>query len=315
MNPVLVVGRGTLGSALLESEWLRARPRRRASLHAERSADRLDITRAEEVSGFFEREGPFSLVINAAAMSGVDRCEEFPEEARRINALGAKHLAQAAEKNAIPLIHISTDYVFGGDGTQPIRPQELRAPRSVYGLTKLEAEYAVETAVSRYALIRTTWLFGPYREDFVNTTLGRLARQESFGVISDQYGSPTYAKDLADGIGRAVILLEASAEPLPLKLHMVNRGVTTRYEMTAVLKKVLRSASEVLPISKETFTGWKAVRPVYSALEIESTESRLGISLRGWEEALSEYALSASAVRWIQGPAGSVPAETRETAK
>jgi dTDP-4-dehydrorhamnose reductase len=313
LKPVLIVGRGTLGSALLEAEWLRGRPYRAVSLKTENSKNRLDITEADGVRRFLAEEGPFALIVNAAAMSLVDVCEEFPEEARKVNALGARHLALAAEESGIPLIHISTDYVFGaGAGARLIRPDERRAPRSIYGLTKLEAEYAVESIASRHALIRTTWLFGPYREDFVNTTLGRLARGESFGVIADQHGSPTYAKDLAGWIGLAAARLEADAGPLALTLHGVNSGVTTRYEMTLLLKEALRSPSRIHPISRAEFTGWKAVRPVYSALEVESTETALGTALRDWRDALGEYARSEGAKRWIRS--GASPQAERQDA-
>jgi len=162
----------------------------------------LDLTRAETVSEAIHAAKP-DLVVSAAAYTAVDQAEDEPELAHAINAIGAGTVAQAAAAIGAPIIHLSTDYVFSGEGEEPYTETDPTGPRSVYGQSKLDGELAVAAANPRHLIIRTAWVYSPFGKNFVKTMLKLAEGRDSLSVVSDQWGNPTSALDIADGIFRA----------------------------------------------------------------------------------------------------------------
>ena len=226
-------------------------------------------------------------VLNAAAMTHVDRCEREPELASRNNAEAPAVLARACRAAGIPLVHVSTDYVFDGRGTRPYREDDVPAPRSVYGSTKLAGERAVLAASPSFLVVRTSWVFGRGR-NFPAAMLDQAAQRRSgaasgpLRVVDDQRGRPTYAVDLADGIWR---LVELGAVGL---YHVANEGVATWWELARFCLD--EAGCRDLPIQKIS-TGELRVdapRPAWSVLDTSKARA-LGVALRPWQDAVRAY--------------------------
>lgn len=280
---------GQLGRCLVER--LSASDRHELVLGVTR-AD-LDVTDADAVRRRLASlpGGPPDVVANAAAMTHVDRCESEPEAAHAANAVAPGSLAASCRALGAQLVHVSTDYVFAGDGTRPYRESDPTAPRSVYGRTKLEGECRVFEALPDAIVARTAWVFGPGR-NFVRTMLLAGAKSLKEGgtglrVVDDQQGSPTYADDLAVAL---IALVEGAGTGL---YHVSNAGIATWWELA-------RAAIDAwghpeLPIAKLRTEEYPvpAPRPAWSVLDNGRAE-RLGVSMRPWREALSSYLHSAA---------------------
>lgn len=249
----------------------------------------LDITKLEEVKEFVEERKP-DVIINCAAYTAVDKAEEDLELARKINADGPKNLAIAARNNNCILVHISTDYVFGGNLPldKEYKEDDPKAPETVYGVTKLEGEKCIKENVEKYYIFRTAWLYGD-GNNFVRTmtkvALGKkdLPKEERFvTVVADQHGSPTYAVDLAQYI------YEALEKKIPYGIyHATNDGNTTWYEFTKEIYKILGIECEVRPVTTKEFPR-PAKRPMNSKLSKEKLKES-GINIPKWQEALKRY--------------------------
>lgn len=249
----------------------------------------LDITNLEAVKEFVNESKP-DVIINCAAYTAVDKAEEDLELARKINADGPKNLAIAAKENDCKLVHISTDYVFGGN--LPLEnvydEEDEKAPETVYGVTKLEGEEYIKENTDKYYIFRTAWLYGD-GNNFVRTmtkvALGKkdLPQEERFvTVVADQYGSPTYAVDLAQYI------YEALEKEIPYGIyHATNDGFTTWYEFTKEIYKILGIECEVRPVTTEEFPR-PAKRPANSKLCKEKLK-KTGINIPKWQDALNRY--------------------------
>jgi dTDP-4-dehydrorhamnose reductase len=211
---------GQLGSALVDQLEGEGVP-----VHAS-DMDTLDIADPAAVDAYLDAMPAPAVLANAAAYTHVDRCEQEPDQAARANVEGPAVLAQACAARGIPLVHVSTDYVFAGSGGKPYRESDPTDPHSVYGRTKRDGEVAVLTAAPDALVVRTSWVFGRGR-NFIAAILGQGALRRSgeaegpLRVVDDQHGCPTYATDLAEGI-RA--LVEAGAQRL---YHLSNAGETT----------------------------------------------------------------------------------------
>ncbi len=159
----------------------------------------LDLTDAASIAAAIDRTGP-SIAVNTAAYTAVDKAESEPELANAVNARGAGHMAEACERRGIPLIHISTDYVFDGEKAHPYTEDDAPNPMSVYGRSKLEGERRVAAGCRRHIILRTAWVYSPFGHNFVKTMLRLAASRPEVAVVDDQAGSPTYAPHLADAI-------------------------------------------------------------------------------------------------------------------
>lgn len=242
----------------------------------------LDITNLKQVEEFVFDSNP-DVIINCAAYTAVDKAEEEEELARKINVEGPKNLAIAAKKANCILVHISTDYVFGGDLdlNSIYKENDEKAPVTVYGITKLEGEKAICEKMDNYYIFRTAWLYGDGK-NFVRTMLKLGKEKEQINVVSDQHGSPTYTVDLAN------IIYQALEKKIAYGIyHATNEEFTTWYDFT---KKILAEAGISCKVNAVTSEEYKtpAKRPKNSMLSKQKLKEQ-GIIIPKWEDALKRY--------------------------
>lgn len=218
------------------------------------------------------------LVINAAAYNQVDLAEADATDAYRGNALAARNLALATAERSLPLVHVSTDYVFDGRATRPYHEYDATGPQTVYGRSKLAGEQAVRDLNPRHYVVRTAWVYHEHGQNFPRTMLGLASRPE-VRVVDDQVGSPTYAPHLAAGIARLI------ATGAYGTYHMAGAGAVTWYGLTCRLYARRGITTPVVPVTTEEFPR-PAPRPRYSAL---TTLQEPRIVLPAWEDALDEF--------------------------
>lgn len=244
--------------------------------------EELDITNLEKVEEFVVNCKP-EVIINCAAYTAVDNAEDDLGKARKINAIGPKNLAIAANKNNCKLVHVSTDYVFDGtlDVSECYEEDDECKPVTAYGITKLEGENAIKENTSDYYIFRTAWLFGDGK-NFVKTMLGLGKKQSSVAVVCDQHGSPTYTEDLADAIYQAL------EKEIPYGIyHATNFGYTTWCDFTKKIFEYANIYCEVNPVTSDVFVR-PAKRPENSKLSTEKLEMT-GIRMPSWEHAIFRY--------------------------
>lgn len=242
----------------------------------------LDITNLKEVEEFVYLNKP-DVIINCAAYTAVDKAEAEEELARKINADGPRNLAIAASKNNCKLVHISTDYVFGGDLSleEIYKEDDPKAPVTAYGRTKLAGEEAIEDNMNDFYIFRTAWLYGDGK-NFVRTMLKFGKEKDEVKVVCDQHGSPTYAVDLAN------IIYQALEKKIPYGIyHTTNLGFTTWYEFTKKIYELAGISCSVNPVTSEEFAS-AAKRPANSMLSKEKI-LEAGITVPSWEDALGRY--------------------------
>lgn len=241
----------------------------------------LDITQFDAVRQAMAAHRP-GVVINAAAHTNVDGAETDQASAYKINAVAPRNLAIATLELNIPLVHVSTDYVFDGFGTKPYHEFDPTNPLSVYGQSKLAGEQAVVSLNPRHFIARTAWLYHHQPangKNFPKTMLAQLHR-ETVRVVSDQYGSPTYAPHLAEAIAR---LIETGAYGI---YHLAGSGGTSWFELTRRLYQLFSINTSVEPCATSEFPR-PAPRPRYSIL---TTIQEPQMFLPAWEEGLAEFA-------------------------
>ncbi|GGP70115.1 dTDP-4-dehydrorhamnose reductase [Saccharothrix coeruleofusca] len=280
-------GRGQLGHdlvAVAPSEGL---------VHAPSSAE-LDITDAQAVSDAVASfacaardDSLRPVVVNAAAYTAVDAAESDEDRAFLVNAKGPELLAAACREHDVPLLHVSTDYVFPGDGTRPYEPDDETGPRSAYGRTKLAGEQRVLACWERSWVVRTAWVYGAGGPNFVKT-MARLANErDQLSVVDDQIGSPTWALDLAGGLVELAALVAARRGPARRVLHATGGGETTWCGFAkAVFAELGLDPERVKPCGTADFPR-PAPRPAYSVLSGRAWQEAGLTPLRPWREALS----------------------------
>ncbi|MBA0198312.1 MULTISPECIES: dTDP-4-dehydrorhamnose reductase [Pectobacterium] len=246
----------------------------------------LDITEIEYVEQTVKQFKP-DAIVNAAAYTAVDKAESEPELAAKINVTGPENLAIVTSKQGIRLVHVSTDYVFDGNATEPYSEDSATNPLSVYGKTKLAGEQAVAKISSEAIIVRTAWVFSEYGNNFVKTMLRLGKERDTLSIVNDQRGCPTYAGDLAQAI---ISLLEKNVEGGIY--HYCGDEEVSWYEFSqaifsvAVQKALLSKAPTLTPITTAQYPT-PAHRPAYSALAGEKIKE-LGIALSGWKSMLKK---------------------------
>lgn len=238
----------------------------------------LDITRLEAVHAAVRAHLPH-LVLNTAAYNGVDAAEHDPDAAYSGNALGPRNLAIVTAAHHVPLLHISTDYVFDGAGTRPYHEFDVPRPRSVYGASKLAGEEAVRAFNPCHYIVRTAWLYHTSGRNFPKAMCVQAQEKSEVSVVSDQIGSPTYAPHLAAAIAR---LITTGAYGT---YHFAGRGGTSWFELTRTLYRLLGLRTLVRAVTTAEFPR-PAERPRYSVL---TTLQDPQILLPPWEEGLAEF--------------------------
>ncbi len=246
--------------------------------------EQLDITSKESLAQFIN-EHKINTIINCAAYTAVDKAEDEKELADLINHTAVKYLAEISKQNDIKLIHISTDYVFDGKNYKPYVEDDNVAPSSVYGATKLSGERAMkEINPKNSIIIRTSWVYSYYGANFVKTILQLGKERESLGVIFDQVGTPTYAKDLAKTI--LDILPQIQNESVEI-YHYSNEGVLSWYDFSKEIMKMAKLNCTINPIETKEYPT-PASRPHFSLLNKKKIKSTFHIEVPYWKDSLDD---------------------------
>ena len=252
------------------------------------SCGRIDFAEAGSLATLIAEKRP-KLVLNAVAHTQVDRAEDEPSLAQRINADAVAELAQACATHGAKLVHYSTDYVFGGEGRRPWRESDTTAPLGVYGRTKLAGEEAIRTSGCRHMILRAAWVYGARGQNFLRTALRLAAERDELKVVSDQIGSPTPARWLAV----ATALAHARNADANGTWHVVADGECSWYQFAtaiyaeALAAKVLERAPRLVGIPSTEYPA-KAKRPMYSRLDTSLFASDFGMQLPDWRDGLRQ---------------------------
>ena len=242
--------------------------------------DELDITNKRVIDEFVSQHA-VGYIVNCAAYTAVDAAEDNVELCYAINRDAVRNIGEVAEKYHIKLLHVSTDYVFNGKSYIPYTEDVGVAPESVYGKSKLAGELALNEVSPQSIIIRTSWLYSSFGNNFVKTMIRLGKERENLNVVFDQVGTPTYAADLA----QVILLILSSDMWYPGIYHFSNEGVCSWYDFTKSIHRIANITCNVQPIlSKEYPT--KAVRPFYSVLDKNKIKKTYNISIPHWEESL-----------------------------
>ncbi len=248
----------------------------------------LDITHPEKVAAFLSENQP-AFLINCAAYTAVDKAETDEETARLINAVAVSILAEQSAKINCRMVHISTDYVFDGKASHPYAEEAPVKPQSAYGRTKLEGEQLCLKNNPQSIIIRTSWLYSAFGNNFVKTMLRLGSERGELRIVADQVGCPTNAADLAHAILTIISSVVAGQKPFEAGIyHYSNEGATSWYDFTvAILEKAGLSCS-VVPITTAEYP-LPAPRPAYSVMDKSKIKRIFGIEIPHWEESLNNY--------------------------
>jgi dTDP-4-dehydrorhamnose reductase len=246
---------------------------------------RLDLTRVETIAPTIEAVRP-DIVVSAAAYTAVDQAEHEPELAFAINATGAGEVARAAASVGVPIIQLSTDYVFDGALDRPYREDDAPGPQSVYGASKLAGEEAVAAANPRHLVLRTAWVYSPFGKNFVRTMLRLAAKHDEVSIVSDQCGNPTSALDIADGILAIARQLRERTDFDQWGIyHLAGSGATNWADFAVEIFGLSRSlggpAARVRPIATNDYPTI-ARRPANSRLETKKLSRVFGHFIPDW---------------------------------
>lgn len=283
MKLLIAGGGGQLGQEIV------AQSRARGYVVIAPEKDRMDITDLEQVRNFIKNHQP-SLLINAAAYTHVDRAETEPILAFAVNQTGPANLARTCAEKQIPLIHLSTDYVFNGRKGAPYNEADSVSPLGVYGQSKAAGESEIRSALGKHVILRTSWLYGIHGRNFVNTILALAQQMDILRVVSDQYGSPTSAADLAEAI---MTIAERWQKKIAFDwgtYHYCGKGITTWHAFAEKVLDFARPlihfrANRVEPINTVEYPT-KAQRPAFSALDCHLIQKNLKIEPRPWQASL-----------------------------
>lgn len=248
----------------------------------------LDITDESGVMNFVQNLKP-ELIINCAAYTAVDKAEDNAELVEKINAVGPTNLAKAAKSVDATLVHISTDYVFGGDldVSKAYSEDDEKKPVTVYGITKLHGEQGISKNLDKYYIFRTAWLYGIGGNNFVKTMTKLGKTHNEINVVSDQHGSPTYAKDLTE------IIYQAVTKKIPYGIYnSTNEGFTTWYDFTKKIFELQGIKCKVNPVTTDEYIELMKVKQAKRPHNSQMSKDKLkkaGINVPDWEDALKRY--------------------------
>jgi dTDP-4-dehydrorhamnose reductase len=277
---LLTGGDGQLGREILRAPWPDM-----VRIHAPSRAE-LDLTDPAGIARMFAQE-QYAAVINAAAFTAVDQAETEIANAFAVNAQGPAILADLTREADIPLIHISTDYVFDGRSDRPYVEDDSVAPSNAYGASKLAGELAVLAGNPRAVVLRTAWLVSPFGRNFLKTLLHLSKTKETLPVVSDQIGNPTSAADLAAAIVQVAAALIDAPEALGGVYHFANTGDATWQQFAEVIVAAGGGAGRVVPIMTTDLRA-PARRPSNSRLNTAKIQNRFGIVPRPWQDFVPE---------------------------
>jgi dTDP-4-dehydrorhamnose reductase len=273
-----------LGAGGMLGRRIVARLDERGALYRAYARSDLDITDARTLRRLVAEPHP-SLIINCAAYTRVDDCETHIEQAMAVNGAAVGELADLARELDVQLVHISSDYVFAGDGGRPYREDDPTAPPeslSAYGRSKLEGDARILASGCRHLIARTSWVYGPGGSNFVDTIIKAAATRPELKVVDDQRGRPTYTVDLAAGI---MALLDRGASGI---VNVTNSDECTWFDFAREIAAALELKTPIHPCTSAEFPR-PAKRPAYSVLDVSRYAQLTGAPLRSWREAVRAY--------------------------
>jgi len=246
---------------------------------AEQDANILNV---EGLKNLLAKEQPV-YVINCAAYTAVDKAEDEVDLAKAINETGAAHLAAACLANSTTLVHVSTDFVFEGNEVKLLKEEDEAKPINIYGVTKLDGEKAVAEILPTHFIIRTSWLYSEYANNFVKTMLKLGAERDELNIIADQVGTPTYAIDLANTIFDIIV---SSSKSYGI-YHYSNEGVTSWFDFAKAIFDISETDVSVNPIPGSAYPT-KATRPAFSVMDKSKIKNTFNIEIPYWRDSLIE---------------------------
>jgi dTDP-4-dehydrorhamnose reductase len=240
-----------------------------------------NILDKDALNSVFEKYKP-AFAVNCAAYTAVDKAEDEVDLARKINKTGAANVAEACKAHHTTFIHTSTDFIFKGDSPHPLVEDDIAEPISVYGLTKLEGEQDVAGIMDEYFILRTSWLYSEFGNNFVKTMLKLGAERDELKIIADQVGTPTYGIDLA---GCILDIITSGSKAYGI-YHYSNEGVTSWYDFAKGIFDLSATDVKVLPIRTFEYPT-KATRPAYSVMDKSKIKKTFGIEIPYWRDSLA----------------------------
>lgn len=244
--------------------------------------DTLDICNPDAVERYFTAND-IEICINCAAYTAVDQAEDEPDHAAKVNTTAPRILSDCCRKHQAILVHISTDYVFDGNGKQPYREDDNTAPKSVYGRTKRDGEDAIKQSGCNYIIVRTAWLYSSTGKNFVKTMLYLGDTRPEINVVNDQRGCPTWATDLA--VTLMAMINKNGKKPIHETFHFTNEGQITWYDFACAIMEIGHKNCKVNPITTDQYPT-KATRPAYSVLDLSKIKAFTGMEIPNWRDSL-----------------------------
>ena len=248
------------------------------------SSTDLDITNEEKVTSFFE-SNEIDFCINTAAYTAVDKAESESEKANAVNVIGPENLAKACNASGATLIHISTDFVFDGTSSKPYSEEDTTNPIGVYGQTKLDGEKKVADNCDKYFIIRTSWVYSQFGNNFMKTMLRLAQDRDTLNVVNDQIGTPTNAVDLAEAIVAIIKHPNSSKEQNSGIYNFSNEGICSWFDFAKEIFRINAIPITVNPIPTEAYPT-PAKRPAYSVLDKSKIKAIFDINIKPWQESL-----------------------------
>ncbi|WP_026977258.1 dTDP-4-dehydrorhamnose reductase [Flavobacterium tegetincola] len=250
------------------------------------ASSELDITHLEQCKSVFQKVNP-DFCINAAAYTAVDKAESEPEKARLINVIGAQNLAKACKESNTVLLHISTDFVFDGTATKSYTEENTPNPTGVYGQTKLDGEKAIQAILEQYFIVRTSWVYSEFGNNFMKTMLRLGKERDTLSVVNDQIGTPTNAVDLAKALLTIITtchVKNSSASDYGI-YNFSNEGQCSWYDFAKKIFEIHKIEIDLQPIPTSSYPT-PAKRPAFSVLDKSKIKTVFGVEVLEWEECL-----------------------------
>ena len=249
--------------------------------------EELDITNAEAVKSFFDAK-PVHYLISCAAYTAVDKAESNAHIAQKVNVEGPQNLARACRKHGATMLHLSTDYVYHNQQNTPFKEEDETCPQSVYAQTKLEGDQVVLRELEQAAIIRTSWVYSAFGHNFVKTMIRLGTERKQLGIVFDQIGTPTYARDLAQALLQIIVSLEngeVAKDQLHGVYHYSNEGVCSWYDFALAIFELEKINCNTLPIETSAYPT-PAKRPPFSVLNKAKIKSVFNVKIPHWRDAL-----------------------------
>ena len=248
--------------------------------------DELDLSKAINIQAYFEKN-KFDVVINCAAFTDVEKAEVDENDASLINHIAVKEVATIAKKNNMKLIHISTDFVFDGDKREPYIESDKTSPVNIYGKTKLAGEFAAISIMKFNAVVlRSSWIYSEFGNNFVDTIIKNATLKGQLNIISDQFGTPTYANDLAQTIIDILNKDEFNEREMPSEIyHYSNEGECTWFDFAKEIVDILQIDCNLSPITSDDYPQL-AKRPKYSVLSKKKISEEFDLNINYWKDSL-----------------------------